>query len=80
MEGIIIGTIAAVVTFGVLSGAYYYLLHYLTTTASGWLAMVSTSLIAYGDIWYYMLGVFVGFGWFIGAAGSAISMKRYLRV
>lgn len=80
VEGIIIGTIAAVVTFGVLSGAYYYLLHYLTTTASGWLAMVSTSLIAYGDIWYYMLGVFVGFGWFIGAAGSAISMKRYLRV
>jgi len=27
-----------------------------------------------------MLAIFLGFGWFIGAAGSAISMKRYLRV
>ena len=80
VEGVIIGTVAAVVTFAVLSGAYWYLLHYLTTTATGWLAMVSTVLIAYGDIWYFMLLIFLGFGWFIGAAGSAISMKRYLRV
>ena len=80
VEGVIIGTIAALVTFGVLSGAYYYLLNYLTSTATGWLAMVSTALIAYGEIWYYMLAIFLGFGWFIGAAGSAISMKRYLRV
>lgn len=80
VEGVIIGTIAAIVTFGVLSGAYSYLLYYLTTTATGWLAMVSTVLIAYADIWYYMLAIFLGFGWFIGAAGSAISMKRYLRV
>lgn len=80
VEGIIIGTIAAVVTFGVLSGAYGYLLYYLTTTATGWLAMVSTVLITYADIWYYMLAIFLGFGWFIGAVGSAISMKRYLKV
>ena len=80
VEGVIIGTVAAVVTFAVLSGAYWYLLHYITTTATGWLAMVSTALIAYGDIWYFMLLIFLGFGWFIGAAGSAISMKRYLRV
>ena len=80
VEGVIIGTIAAVVTFGVLSGGYWYLLHYLTTTATGWLAMVSTVLITYADIWYYMLAIFLGFGWFIGAVGSAISMKRYLKV
>ena len=80
VEGLIIGTIAAVVTFAVLSGAYYYLLNYLVTTASGWLAMVSTVLIPYVDIWYYMLLIFLGFGWFIGAVGSAISMKRYLKV
>ncbi|MBQ7283870.1 MAG: ABC transporter permease, partial [Oscillospiraceae bacterium] len=80
VEGVIIGTIAAVVTFGVLSGAYYYLLYYLETTATGWLSMVSTALITYSDIWMYMLGIFLAFGWFIGAVGSAISMKRYLKV
>ncbi len=80
VEGIIIGTIAALTTFVVLSGAYYYMTYYLSTNATGWLAMVSTVLIPYGKIWYWMLLIFLGFGWFIGGAGSAISMKRYLKV
>lgn len=80
VEGVIIGTIAAVVTFAILSGAYYFLLDYLTVEATGWLAMVSTALIPYVEIWYYMLLVFIGFGWFIGGVGSAVSMKRYLKV
>lgn len=80
VEGVIIGTIAAVVTFAILSGAYYFLLDYLTAEATGWLAMVSTALIPYVEIWYYMLLTFIGFGWFIGGVGSAVSMKRYLKV
>ena len=80
VEGVIIGTIAAVVTFAILSGAYYFLLGYLTAEATGWLAMVSSALIPYVEIWYYMLLVFIGFGWFIGGVGSAVSMKRYLKV
>ena len=80
VEGLLIGTIGAVVTFGVLSGAYYYLLHYMATTATGWLATVSTALVQYNTIWWQMLAIFVGFGWFIGGVGSAISMKRYLKV
>ena len=80
VEGIIIGTIGAVITFGVLSGGYYYLLTYMAANATGWLAMVSGVLIPYADIWWIMLVAFLGFGWFIGAVGSAISMKRYLKV
>lgn len=80
VEGIIIGTIGAAVTFALLSGAYYYLLHYMATTATGWLATVSSVLIPYKEIWWQMLLLFFGFGWFIGAVGSAISMKRYLKV
>ena len=80
VEGIIIGTIGSVVTFGVLSGGYCYLLTYMAANATGWLAMVSGVLIPYGDIWWIMLVAFIGFGWFIGAVGSAISMKRYLKV
>lgn len=80
VEGIIIGTIGAVVTFAVLSGGYYYLLTYMASNATGWLSMVSAALIPYGNIWWIMLVAFMGFGWFIGAVGSAISMKRYLKV
>ena len=80
VEGLVIGTIGALVTFGVLSGGYYYLLSYMGTTATGWLAMVYSALIPYSEIWWKMLAIFVGFGWFIGGVGSAISMKRYLKV
>lgn len=80
VEGLLIGTIGALITFGVLSGGYYYLLHYMGTTATGWLAMVYSALIPYGEIWWKMLAIFIGFGWFIGGVGSAVSMKRYLKV
>lgn len=80
VEGILIGTIGAVVTFAILSGGYYYLLTYMAQNATGWLATVSGVLIPYGQIWWMMLVIFLGFGWFIGAVGSAISMKRYLKV
>ncbi len=80
VEGVVIGTISALITFVILSGGYYYLLNYLATTATGWLAMVSSVLIPYEFIWMPMLIVFLGFGWFIGIVGSAISMRRYLKV
>ncbi len=80
VEGLIIGTIGALVTFAILSGGYWFLLDYMAKTASGWLATVWAVLIPYKDIWWQMLVLFLGFGWFIGTTGSAISMKRYLKV
>ena len=80
VEGVLIGTISAIVTFAILSGGYCYLLIYMANNATGWLATISAALVSYGKIWWIMLVTFVGFGWFIGAVGSAISMKRYLKV
>lgn len=80
VEGVIIGTIAALTTFLILSGGYYYLIQYIETSATGWIATVSDALIPYQVIWPYMLAVFLGFGWFIGTVGSAISMRRHLKV
>lgn len=80
VEGIIIGTIGAALTFGVISGGYIYFVSYISSTATGWLAAVSAVLVPYGEIWYILLAAFFCFGWFIGAVGSAISMKRYLKV
>lgn len=80
VEGILIGTIAALTTFLILSGGYYYLIQYIETSATGWISTVSAALIPYKTIWPYMLAVFLGFGWFIGAVGSIISMRRYLKV
>lgn len=80
VEGLVIGTIGALITFVMLSGGYYYFIYYLTNNTSGWLNTVSSVLIPFESIWMYMLGIFLIFGWFIGAVGSAVSMKKYLRV
>lgn len=80
VEGIVIGTISALVTFAVLSVGYVYALYYLKDTMDGWIGLVIMSFIPYENIWIYMLPSFLGFGWFIGGVGSAISMKQYLKV
>ena len=80
VEGIIIGTISAVITFRVLSGGYIYLVNYITTQATGFVAMLSMCLVPYSTIWPVMLVSFVVFGWLIGGIGSALSMRKYLKV
>ncbi len=80
VEGMLIGTISALLTFGFVSAGYLYLYDYITVQATGWITSLSTSLILYDDIWYYILLGFLGFGCLIGSLGSSISMKKYLGV
>ena len=80
VEGLIIGTISAFITFAVLSGGYIYLYNYISTQATGFIAMLSMCMVPYSAIWLYALLGFFGFGWFIGGIGSALSMRKYLKV
>ena len=80
VEGIIIGTVSALITFRALSGGYIYLINHITTQATGFIAMLSMCLVPYSTIWPVMLVAFLGFGWIIGGVGSAFSMRKYLRV
>ncbi len=80
VEGIIIGVLSSVITFLFLSGGYLYLYDYITVQSTGWLNSLSSSLVVYSDIWYYLLVAFIAFGCILGSLGSSISMKRYLKV
>ncbi len=80
VEGLIIGTVSALITFAVLSGGYVYLYNYITTSATGFIAMLSMCMVPYSKIRFTMLFGFFGFGWFIGGVGSALSMRKYLKV
>jgi len=80
VEGLLIGTISALITFAVLSGGYTYLYNYITTQSTGFIAMLSLCMVPYSRIWPVALVAFLLFGWFIGAVGSAMSMRKYLRV
>jgi len=80
VEGLLIGTISSLITFGVVAGGYVYLFNYITTQATGFIAMLSLCMVPFNSIWPVMLAGFVAFGWIIGGLGSALSMRRYLKV
>ena len=80
VEGLFIGTISALITFAVVAGGYVYLFNYITTQATGFIAMLSMCMVPFTSIWPVMLIGFVGFGWLIGGMGSAFSMRKYLKV
>ena len=80
VEGLLIGTISALITFAVVAGGYVYLFNYITTQATGFIAMLSMCMVPFTSIWPVILIGFVGFGWLIGGMGSAFSMRKYLKV
>ena len=80
VEGLLIGTISALITFAVVAAGYVYLFNYITTQATGFIAMLSLCMVPFGSVWPVMLVGFLAFGWLIGGLGSAMSMRRYLRV
>ena len=80
VEGLIIGTVSAVVTFRAVSGGYVYLFNFINSRENGFIGMLSRCLVPYMEVLPYMAAGFLGFGWIIGGLGSALSMRRYLKV
>ena len=80
VEGFLIGTVSALITFAVISAGYVYLFNYITTQTTGFIGMVSLSMVPYMKVFPFLLIGFLIFGWVIGGFGSAISMRRYLKV
>ena len=80
VEGMTIGFISAVISFFVIFGIYGSLGSMLSGSSISWLTGLSSQLIPFAQLWYWVLGAFLLFGMAIGALGSAISIRRYLRV
>ena len=80
VEGMTIGFISAVISFFVFFGIYGSLGSMLSGSSISWLTGMSSQLIPFAQLWYWVLGAFLLFGMAIGALGSAISIRRYLRV
>jgi len=71
VEGIIIGLISGLVSFGLVT--YIYL-----TATSAVSTVLSVGLIAYSTLWGWCLLIFPGIGIIVGAFGSLISIRKYL--
>ena len=73
IEGVVIGAISSVVSFGVLAGLYQGVVYVFKDL----LALFEP--IAFMDYAGYILLIFAGIGIFTGSVGSLISMGKYLK-
>lgn len=77
IEGMIVGFAGAIVAFFIIQSCYI-----AATSALGAAPAVSAimALKNFSDIWYLILLPFIGVGVLIGAIGSALSIRKYLKV
>ncbi len=73
IEGMLIGIIASLVSFGVLAGLYQGMVYVFKDI----LALFTP--VSFGGYAGYILAIFMGIGIFTGTFGSLISMGKYLK-
>lgn len=78
IEGIIIGIIAAIISLAILGLAYNLIISKLGNSAV--LAKIGMSLLSFANISTLLVIVYLVLGIGIGAIGSTISMRKYLKV
>lgn len=79
-EGLIIGVISAILAFVVLTIVYGSLTQMLISSSVPWIQTLSSSVVPYGGLWYWLAGAFLVSGMLIGGMGSAAAMKKHLQV
>ncbi len=77
VEGTIMGLLSAVISFIIISLAYVVLYARLPHVGS---TLGVFGFVPYSTLWYQVLIAYLALGLFIGLFGSAISIKRYLKV
>ncbi len=78
IEGILIGIIAAIISLAILGVAYNIIISKLASSTV--LAKIGMSLLSFADISTLLVIVYLVLGIGIGALGSTISMRKYLKV
>lgn len=72
IEGLILGTVAGTLSYGLVFGLYSLVYRYFPSTAA-------FQLISFSEVWWQMLVGFLVGGMVVGLLGSSISTGRYLK-
>ena len=78
VEGMIIGIIASVISIVIVGVAYNFIAQNLLS--SEFLQVINMSLVSFNDMFSSIIFVYMLLGIGIGAVGSVISMRKYLKV
>jgi cell division transport system permease protein len=80
VEGIMLGIIAALISFGLIWGGYAIFTDSIVTNSSTWISTIVSHIVPFGEISTRMLGYFLLAGIATGGLGSCTSMQGYLKV
>jgi len=78
VEGMIIGIFASAISIAVVGGAYSFVAKELVN--SQFMQVINMSLVSFSDMFSSIIFVYMLLGIGIGALGSVISMRKYLKV
>ena len=78
VEGMIIGILSSAVSIVIIGGAYNFIAQELVN--GSFMKMIGMSLVGFGDMLSSIIFVYMLLGIGIGALGSVISMRKYLKV
>lgn len=78
VEGVLIGIIAGLISLGLVGGVYSVLAEKMVNT--DFMQVIGMSLLKFSDMFTLIVIVYLILGIGIGALGSIISMRKYLKV
>ncbi|MCI8411080.1 MAG: ABC transporter permease [Clostridia bacterium] len=78
VEGMIIGIFASAISIAIVGVAYSFIAEQLVN--SQFMQVINMSLVSFGDMFNSIIFVYMLLGIGIGALGSVISMRKYLKV
>ena len=78
VEGIIIGLFSGIVSLGIISGLYMLMSNNVKIIS--FLSVIRLKLLEFNEMFNFILIVYLILGIGIGVLGSAMSMKKYLKV
>lgn len=78
VEGMIIGVVASAISIALVGIAYSFIAEQMVN--SQFMQVINMSLVTFGDMFNSIIFVYMLLGIGIGAIGSVISMRKYLKV
>lgn len=78
VEGIMIGILAGIISLVLIGGVYSFIAQRLVT--SNFMQVLNISLVSFSDMFTLIIVIYLSLGIGIGALGSGISMRKYLKV
>lgn len=80
VEGLLLGLLSAVLSFGILWGGYNSLVNWLSKDPVSWFTVMVENMILFKDIALPLFAAFAVMGIGIGTIGSMIFVRKYLKV